>query len=351
MTGGNPFYVTELLASRVRRRLPPSVTNAVLGRASRLDEDARRLVELVSVVPSRVEHVGARRGDARLARGGGGARAPGAARGRAAVRALPARAGAERDQLERPDRRAPAAFTRRSSTRCSRRDADPADIVHHAEAAGAEDVVAEYALVAARRAAALESNGEAYSHYRRAVDFVDRLPAPEQAAVHEELATVAYAVGRLDDAFAAMRARDRGSTRRSATRRRSAAARGSSRGSTGTRATAPRRAAKAREAVAILEPLGESVELAHAYSGLSQLAMLAEDTGRGARAGGSARSRSRPARRRAARASTRWSTSRSARLQLDHREAGVLLEAIALADGLGEQPRGDAGALATSRTR
>ena len=83
-------------------------------------------------------------------------------------------------------------------------DADPADIVHHAEAAGAEDVVADYALVAARRAAALESNREAYSHYRRASDFVDRLPPAEQAAVLEELATAAYVVGRLDDAFPAI---------------------------------------------------------------------------------------------------------------------------------------------------
>src|SRR6185312_6920048 len=83
-------------------------------------------------------------------------------------------------------------------------DADPADVVHHAEAAGAEDVVAEYALVAARRAAAMESNREAYSHYHRAADFVDRLPLTEQAAMLEELATATYAVGRLDEAFDAM---------------------------------------------------------------------------------------------------------------------------------------------------
>jgi hypothetical protein len=37
---------------------------------------------------------------------------------------------------------------------------------HHAEAAGDEGVVSEYALIAARRAAALESNREAYSLYR-----------------------------------------------------------------------------------------------------------------------------------------------------------------------------------------
>src|SRR5262245_30773896 len=54
LTGGNPFYVSELLAARPSGGLPPSVAGVVLGRASRLDEPERRLVELVSVVPNRV---------------------------------------------------------------------------------------------------------------------------------------------------------------------------------------------------------------------------------------------------------------------------------------------------------
>ena len=54
-TGGNPFYVSELLASRPSGELPPSVANAVIGRAARLDEGARRLAQLVSIVPSRVK--------------------------------------------------------------------------------------------------------------------------------------------------------------------------------------------------------------------------------------------------------------------------------------------------------
>src|SRR5439155_12865922 len=83
-------------------------------------------------------------------------------------------------------------------------NADPADIVHHAEAAGAEDVVAEYALVAARRASALESNRQAYSHYRRAADFLERRPLPEQATLLEELARAAYTANRLDRAFPAI---------------------------------------------------------------------------------------------------------------------------------------------------
>src|SRR5206468_1317329 len=54
VTGGNPFYVTELLAGRATSELPASVANTVLGRVSRLDDDERRLLELVSVVPGRV---------------------------------------------------------------------------------------------------------------------------------------------------------------------------------------------------------------------------------------------------------------------------------------------------------
>ena len=100
--------------------------------------------------------------------------------------------------------------------------------------------------------------------------------APEQAALLEELATAAYVVGRLDDAFSPIERaigihRDLGDPEavgrctRFLSRLHWYAGDGE-----------PARA-KAREAIAILEPLGESVELARAYSGLSQLAMLAED--------------------------------------------------------------------------
>jgi predicted ATPase len=50
LSGGNPFFVTELVAQRGDPP-PPSLANAVLGRVARLDEDCRRLLELISVVP------------------------------------------------------------------------------------------------------------------------------------------------------------------------------------------------------------------------------------------------------------------------------------------------------------
>jgi DNA-binding CsgD family transcriptional regulator/tetratricopeptide (TPR) repeat protein len=273
-TGGNPFYVTELLAARTADEIPPSVTNAVLGRASRLDEASRRLVELVSVVPNRVSTSLL---DAVMPDWPAAAAEP----ERRQLLQVEPRYVHFRHELARNAIRSslPIATRRQLHGEILQAllavDADPSDVVHHAEAAGAEDVVADYALVAARRAAALDSNKVAYSHYRRASQFLDRLPPAEQAAVLEELAIAAYVVRGLEEAFAAIEHaaaiyRDLGDQEavgrctRIVSRFHWYAGDG-----------APARE-KAAEAVAILEPLGESVELARAYSGLSQLAMLAE---------------------------------------------------------------------------
>ena len=333
-TRGNPFYVSELLASETTADLPRSVANAVLGRASRLDDAARHLVELVSVVPNRVS----------------GSLLDAVMPGWAAAAEEP-----ERRQLLEVDpryvhfRHELARHAIRSSLPIAARrrlhaeilgallatDADPANIVHHAQAAGAEDVVAEYALVAARRAAALESNREAYSHYRRSSAFVDRLAAPERAAVLEELATAAYAVGRLDDAFPAIEraiAID-GDLGDEEGRGRCTLALSRFHWIVGDGAAAR---AKALEAVAILEPLGASTELARAYSVVSQLAMLAEDTEPALIWGD-----------RALRLATRLGDERTrahalvniatARINLDDGQIAALLEAHAVADAAGDR--------------
>src|SRR6185503_1237808 len=54
VTGGNPFFVTEALASK-GAGVPETVRDAVLSRAARLSPDARAVMELVSVVPARTE--------------------------------------------------------------------------------------------------------------------------------------------------------------------------------------------------------------------------------------------------------------------------------------------------------
>jgi len=54
VTGGNPFFVTEALASK-ESGVPITVRDAVLSRAGRLSPAARAALELVSVVPARTE--------------------------------------------------------------------------------------------------------------------------------------------------------------------------------------------------------------------------------------------------------------------------------------------------------
>ena len=269
--------------------------------------------------------------------GGGGARAPAAARGRRRATC----ASATSWRATRSGRACRSRARRRLHAEILdallAADADPADIVHHAEAAGAEDVVAEYALVAARRAAALESNREAYSHYRARLGL--RRPAAARragGACSRSWRQAAYAVGRLDEAFAAIE--------------RAIAIYGE----LGDEAAVGRctrvlsrfhwfagdgdaaRARRAREAIAILEPLGESVELARAYSGVSQLAMLAEDGEEALEWG-----------ERALELATRLGDERtrahalvnigSARLQVDRGETATLLEAHAIADAAGDR--------------
>jgi DNA-binding CsgD family transcriptional regulator/tetratricopeptide (TPR) repeat protein len=333
-TGGNPFYVTELLASRTADEPPRSIVNAVRGRVSRLSDDARRLVELVSVVPNRVATPVL---DAVLPDWPGPAEEP----ERRGLLEVHPRYVRFRHELARNAIRSgiPIAARRRLHGEILEAlvaaEADPAEIVHHAEAAGAEDVVADYALVAARRAAALSSNREAYSHYRRASAFVDRQPADVRAAVLEELAGAAYAVYRLEDAFRAMR---RAIAEWTALGDAAAVGRCTQIQSRFHWHSGDGDAARAKalEAIEILEPLGESVELARAYSGLAQLKNLAEYNEQALAWG-----------ERALDLATRLGDERtrahvlvnlgSVMLDVDHRQTASLLEAHAFADEVGEK--------------
>ena len=333
-TGGNPFYVTELLASRDAAELPPSVAKAVLARVSRLDEPARRLVELVSAVPNRVATSVL---DDVMPEWAAAAEEP----ERRQLLQIDGTDVRFRHELARNAVLSSlSGVTRRGLhaevlTTLLAAGADPADIVHHAEAAGDEEVVSDYALVAARRAAALESNREAYFHYRRAADFANRLPPVEQADVLEELASAAYLVGRLEEGFRAIESAitihrqlgDQAAVGR--------CTRVLSRFHWFVGDGAPARAT-ALEAITILEPLGDSIELARACSGVAQLAMLADDSEQALMWG-----------RRALELATRLGDESTrahalvnigcARVQMDPADVEPLLEGHELADAVGER--------------
>ena len=274
-TGGNPFFVSELLATSLGEELPPSVTNAVLARTARLSGEERRLIQLVSVVPSRmpVELLDAVMPDW-----------PEAAEESERRRLLEVepRSVHFRHELARHAVRSsiPIAARRRLHAEILQAlleaEADPADIVHHAEAAGSDAVIGRYALIAARRAHALGSTREAFQHYRRATDFADIHPLPARATLFQDTATLAYLSGRPDLGMAPIERatelfRELGDVQGvgRCIRKRSRLH--------WFQGEAPEAREAAREAVAVLEPAGETSDLAFAYSNLSQLSMLSQD--------------------------------------------------------------------------
>ncbi len=199
VTGGNPFFVTELL-SQGDGPPPPSLANAVLGRVARLDRSSRELLEVISMVPARVPTdvldivEPTWPAAAELAE-------------RRQLLTIDAQYVRFRHELTRAAIRSsvPAGRRRVLHRRILRAlqavGADPADLVHHAEAAGETEVVAENALVAAHQARVAGSNREAFAHFQRARAFIDRLDPGGRAGLWEDLARSALLVGRMQAAL------------------------------------------------------------------------------------------------------------------------------------------------------
>lgn len=200
-TRGNPFFVTEMVAAPPDELLL-SVANAVLGRCARLGPESSDLVELVSMVPSRIttEVLDVVRPD--------WARAAEEPERHQLLTVNPPYVHF-RHELARVAIRSNLPTTRQRRLHAQIVDgllatqADPAEIVHHAEVAGRTDTVATYALTAAHQAATLESYREAWKHFRRASEFADRFDTATQAALFEQYAQTAYQVGHMGEAFSA----------------------------------------------------------------------------------------------------------------------------------------------------
>jgi DNA-binding CsgD family transcriptional regulator/tetratricopeptide (TPR) repeat protein len=277
VTGGNPFYVTEVLATD-GGGVPPSVRDAVLARAARLAPAAGAVLDVVSVVPGRTERW--------LLDSLHGEPARGVQEGvRAGILRATREAVAFRHELARrawEDSHEPgyAAELHAQVLRALKTYDGSATmlprLVHHADRAGDAATVLRLAPVAARDAAALGAHREAAAHYGSALQHADGSAPADRAALLDAWSYEVHLSGRIADA---VRAREEALElwRRVGDRRRQGdALRSLSRLAwlEGRREAA---AACAAEAIRMLEPLGPSHELAMAYSTRAQLHILAEE--------------------------------------------------------------------------
>jgi DNA-binding CsgD family transcriptional regulator/tetratricopeptide (TPR) repeat protein/type II secretory pathway predicted ATPase ExeA len=200
-TGGNPFFVTEVLAAG-GEQLPPTVRDAVLARAARLSPAGRSLLEAVAIAPGRIEpwllEAIAEDSVDSLEECLASGMLTEEARG-VAFRHELARMAFEQ---EIPPRRRLALH--RAALSALSGSGDPARLAHHAEAAAIPELVLRHAPAAAARASATGAHREAAAHYAQALRHADGLPAAELARLLERSSYESYLVDRYDDSIAAL---------------------------------------------------------------------------------------------------------------------------------------------------
>jgi predicted ATPase/DNA-binding CsgD family transcriptional regulator len=203
-TGGNPFFVTEVLASG-DASVPPTVRDAVLARAARLSREARDVLDAASIVVGRIETwlletiLSPSPAAIEDCVAYGMLRADGdslAFRHELARRAL-------EDQLP-PSRR--QILHQRVLQALEERGEDRVQLsrlVHHAAFAGDSRAVMHFAPLAAREAAAVGAHLEAAAHYQTALRYADRLDWAEHAQLLENRAYECYVTSQIHEAIQA----------------------------------------------------------------------------------------------------------------------------------------------------
>jgi DNA-binding CsgD family transcriptional regulator/tetratricopeptide (TPR) repeat protein len=276
-TNGNPFFVTEALASEAQE-LPVTVRDAVLARAARLSPAARGLLDAVAVSPSQAEvwlleavapeaidQLGACLASGMLVQRPGGV----------AFRHELARLAIE--EALPPDRR--VTVNRAALQALAEPPAgtpDHARLAHHAEAVRDADAVLKFAPAAGDRAAALGAHREAAAQYGRALRFGDRLSADGRAELLTRRSYECYLAGEFESANEAQQHalalwHELGDRRREGDALRSL---GRLLGFVGRTQDA---AHACHEAVALLEQLEPGRELAMAYATTAQRCLNWED--------------------------------------------------------------------------
>ena len=265
-THGNPFFVTEM-ALTAGDEVPASIRDSVMARVSRLSDLSREMLRYLSVIPERTRRAElvALMGsiDDQLDEGE-----------RLGLLDVTTETVAFRHELIR--RAVEASLTVSESTAIHRAllealsdDTDPARLVHHARGANDIDRLLGLAPRAATAAARVGGHREAVAHYRTLAPHLRRLPDRERARILVDWAEIEYylanedAVDLLDDAIAIFR--EQGSLSELA----GALALAVAVNETHARTSSAEEYAK--EAIRVLEAVGDSPDLAEAYSRYADL--------------------------------------------------------------------------------
>jgi DNA-binding CsgD family transcriptional regulator/tetratricopeptide (TPR) repeat protein len=276
-TSGNPFYVSEVLEASTDE-IPQTVRDAVLARMARLDADARAVLEAAAVLRPQAELwlLESLAGDsiASLERCLTSGMLTSIANG-VTFRHELARLAVEESLA--PNRRL-ALHRAALAALATVSEPDVDRLAHHADAAGDGEAVLRYAPLAAERAAARGAHREAAAHYARALRFADHVEPLELASLALRRSKECYVTDQQDEAIAeAQRAIE--CYRAIGDRRREGKAYCWLSNILWCPGRTAEAAEAARTAVALLEQLPPTRDLAVAYGNVATVRMDAEDLG------------------------------------------------------------------------
>jgi ATP/maltotriose-dependent transcriptional regulator MalT len=276
ITGGNPLFVTEVLAEPTQS-IPITVRDAVLGRASHLSAQARAIAEIVSVIPARTEDWLLKQAvpvdDASMEECLGIGMIHDAD-GALSFRHELTRRAFENSLSQLRQRRLHEQVLK---ILAQRPGISAARITHHANRAENAEAVLRFAPLAAAQAASVKAHREAAAHYRTALQYTQKLAPEVRTRLLEELSYECYLTNQIDEArdtrreaLAIWKALDNklahGDSQRWLSRLSWFAGLGAEAMS------------HAIDAVETLEQLPAGPELAMAYSNRAQLEMLAQQS-------------------------------------------------------------------------
>ena len=206
ITGGNAFFVVEALASDEpdAAGTPATVSDAVLARIAHRSPAARRLLEIVALVPNRIERwvIKALGGEDEVALDECLA---------AQMLRLDGQTIAFRHELARRAVEGSLSSARRQTLHAKILHAflehgveqtPLARLAHHAAAAEDATLVLRFAPAAARQAAGQGAHREAIAHYQTALRCANQMSSEQQAEALDGLSNEYYLTGQIEEAVA-----------------------------------------------------------------------------------------------------------------------------------------------------
>lgn len=200
-TDGNPFYITEILAAG-GEAIPATVRDAVLARVARLSASSRAVLEAAAIIGSRIESW-------LLTKIAGAEISAVENLLESGMLSVQQDGFVFRHELARqavlgtiPPHRQTVLHSLVLDALRGLTTPDLARLAHHAEEANDAKAVLEYALKAAERAAGLKAHREAAAQFARALRFAESLEPVKRATLLESYSYECYLTEQMNEALA-----------------------------------------------------------------------------------------------------------------------------------------------------